>query len=667
MKHLPNINGPEDVRKLSAEELLELADELRQEIIAVVSRTGGHLASSLGVVELTVALHQVFDSPRDRILWDVSHQAYAHKLLTGRREAFRTLRQYGGLSGYCKRTESEHDHFGAGHASTSISAALGLAAARDLKGEDHCVVAVIGDGAMTGGMAFEGMNNAGSLKKNLLVILNDNTWSISKNVGSISKYLTTIITDEKFNRLRNEVFELVDRFKRRDRIRETIQHLEKSIKGLLVPGMLFEKLGFRYFGPIDGHDLPLLVKTLSDIKDLPGPLMLHVATVKGKGFTPSEEDANTFHGIGKFNKVTGKAAPSTIALPTYTDVFGKTMVELANKNDKVVAITAAMSSGTGLDSFACKLPDRFFDVGIAEGHAACFAAGLAAEGVRPYLTVYSTFMQRAYDQVVHDMALQDLPVVICMDRAGLVGNDGPTHHGAYDISYLSAVPNITIAAPRDGNELRAMLHHTAENSMQGVTAIRFPRDAVPIPMEDEVRAIDWGRWKWLTDPAGVVILAVGSMVNSALRAREELTEKGLTVALINARFVKPLDQEMLETVLKQARLVVTVEEGALPGGFGQAVAEYLLRNNFGGKLRSLGIPDRFITHGSREELLREIGLDSHSIAHTMAQFIEENRDLLASKKPTNGRLFQNLTFRRNGKNGKRNPDRNTSLTGASEK
>jgi len=619
MKYLPNINSPADLKTLAVEQLNELAIEVRQEIVAAVSETGGHLASNLGAVELTLALHYVFDAPRDRIVWDVSHQTYAHKMLTGRKNEIRTLRQYHGLSGFAKRTESEYDSFGAGHASTSISAALGMAAARDLAGEEYKVVAVIGDGAMTGGLAYEGMNNAGSLKKDLLVVLNDNTWSISKNVGAISKYLTSIMADEKFNKLRAEIWELTGRFKRRDLIRATVKRLENSIKNILVPGIIFEKLGFRYFGPIDGHDLPLMVKTLKDISNLTGPIMLHVATVKGKGFAPSEEDAYKFHGVVKFNKVTGKSDKAAASLPSYTEVFGHTVVELADKDKLFNAITAAMSSGTGLDEFARRFPDRFYDVGIAEAHAACFAAGLAADGARPYLVVYSTFMQRAYDQVIHDMAIQNLPVVICMDRGGLVGNDGPTHHGVFDLAYMSTVPNLTLAAPKDGNEFRAMLHHTIDHDPAGVIAIRYPRAAVPTPLSDNAPTIEWGRWEWLDEPGKVVILAVGAMVQESLEAVELLAAHGLKATVVNARFVQPMDREALERASRAAQVLITVEEGSLRGGFGQAVAEYLMSHDFKGRFRALGIPERFVTHGDRAQLLREIDLDAEGIARAVAQ------------------------------------------------
>ncbi|MEW5797298.1 MAG: 1-deoxy-D-xylulose-5-phosphate synthase, partial [Candidatus Zixiibacteriota bacterium] len=592
--------------------------------------------------------------------WDVGHQSYGHKILTGRKDKIGTLRQYHGLSGFCRRDESEYDEFGAGHASTSISAALGFAAARDLKGEKHKVVAVIGDGAMTGGLAFEGLNNAGSIKKDVLVVLNDNTWSISKNVGAISKYLTSIMADEKFNKLRKEVWELTGRFKRRDAIRETVKRIENSIKNFLVPGMLFEKLGFRYFGPIDGHDLPLLIKTLQDISNLHGPIMLHVATVKGKGYAPSEEDAKTYHGVGKFNKVTGKSTPSSAGLPSYTEVFGSTMCELAARNDKVVAITAAMCPGTGLDKFADRFPERFFDVGIAEGHAGTFAAGLAADGLRPYFAVYSTFAQRAYDQIIHDTAIQNLPVVLAMDRGGLVGNDGPTHHGAFDLAYLSTVPNITVAVPKDGNELRAMLHYTCDHQLEGIIAIRYPRDSVPTPLSDPVAEIHWVAWEWLSEPSDVVILAVGTMVRESLKAAEALTGRGIRVSVVNARFVKPLDSDMLQQVAANARVVITAEEGSVRGGFGQAVAEYLLTQQFAGRFRALGLPDRFVTQGSRAELLKEVGLDAGSIADLVEELASAPQKAAVAN--VNGGLFRRFVLRR-GESKAKSESRPVGMTG----
>ncbi|MEE8575881.1 MAG: 1-deoxy-D-xylulose-5-phosphate synthase [candidate division Zixibacteria bacterium] len=639
LKHLANINNPTDTKKLSVEELEELAVEVRHEIVSAVSQTGGHLASNLGAVELTIALHYIFDLPRDKIVWDVSHQTYAHKLLTGRRGQMNTMRQYGGLAGFSSPEESEYDHFRAGHASTSISAALGFAVARDHAGEDHRVVALIGDGAMTGGLAFEGMNNAGSLKKDLIVVLNDNTWSISKNVGSISKYLTNVMVDEKMRKLRDEIWDLTGRFKRRDKIRSTIQRLEKSLKGLIVPGMLFENLGFRYFGPINGHDLPTLVRTLDQIKDIKVPVLLHVATVKGKGYEPAENDAGKFHGVGKFDATTGKTASSSNNFPSYTAVYGKSICELAEKDKRVVAITAAMTDGTGLVEYSERFPDRFYDVGIAEGHAATFAAAMASDGLRPYLTVYSTFMQRAYDQVIHDMAIEKLPVVICMDRGGLVGNDGPTHHGVFDLSYLAPIPNITICAPRDGDELRAMMHHCVQLEKPGVVAIRYPRGTAPRRLSDDVRPIKWGEWEELTESSENIILAVGSMVERAMKAAAILAEVDIDLQVVSARFVKPFDLIKLERYRKHATCIITAEENQLRGGFGQAVGDYLLQNEYHGKFKSLGIPDRFVTHGDMNDLIGELGLTGEKIAKTIRPLLTPVRK--------NG-LLQKFTFRKNG-------------------
>jgi len=640
MKHLQTINSPSDVKRLSLEQLEELADDVRQEIISEVANTGGHLATNLGAVEMTLALHYVFDPPTDKLVWDVSHQVYAHKLLTGRRDQFHTLRQYGGLAGFTKRAESEYDAYGAGHASTAISAALGMAAARDNAGQDHKVVAIVGDGSLTGGLAYEGLNNAGTSKKDLLVILNDNNWSISKNVGAMSKYLTSIMSDEKFNRLRNEIWELTGRFKRRDKIRATISHIESSLKGLLVPGMLFQNLGFRYFGPIDGHDLPLVVKTLQRLRNLGGPIILHLATVKGKGFDPAEGDPTSYHGVGKFDKVTGKPAAKSPGFPTYTKVFGDTMLELATKDKRVIAITAAMATGTGLDKFAKEYPERFYDVGIAEGHAGCFAAGLAADGARPYMAVYSTFMQRAYDQIIHDIALQKLPVVFCMDRAGLVGADGPTHHGAFDLSYLAPVPNLDVAVPKDGNEFRAMLHYTIDHDLDGPVAIRYPRMSIPTAMEQSIAAIEWGKWENLTPDASVVLLATGSMVTTALEVRENLAEE-VEVAVVNARFIRPLDMDCLEHLKSAADMIVTLEENVHRGGLGQTVGAWLAEQGHSGVFRGLAIPDRFVTHGDRPALLREIGLDTESITEVVAG--------LARAQAKEGRGFlQKLKLRRNG-------------------
>ncbi len=636
MTLLSKINSPEDIKKLKEEELPQLVEELRTEIISIVSQTGGHLATNLGSADLTVAMHYVFNIGVDKIVWDVSNQTYGHKILTGRRDQMHTIRQYKGLAGFSKISESKYDDFGAGHASTSISAALGMAVARDNLKQDHNVIAIIGDGAMTGGLAFEGLNNAGGLKNNLLVILNDNSWSISKNVGALSKYLTNILTDEKFNKLRDEIWEMTGKFKRRDKIRNTIQSIEHSIKGLIVPGMVFQKLGFRYFGPIDGHDMPLLIRTFQNLKNLNGPLLLHVATKKGKGYKPAEGDPTKYHGVGKFDKVTGQIEKKAPSRPSYTQVFGKTMVELGEKDEKVIAITAAMAPGTGLVEFAEKFPDRFQDVGIAEGHAGTFAAGIAAGGSKPYLTIYSTFMQRAFDHIMHDMALQKLPVVLCMDRGGLVGNDGPTHHGVFDLTFISTLPNIVMAVPKDGNELRSMLHYTVDNEMTIPIALRYPRDSVPTDMTENVLPIEWGKWEQLSPLQDIVILAVGTMVASALEVAEKFKEQGIDITVINSRFVKPFDYEMLDQIKDKAKAIITIEENSLRGGFGQAVAGYLLSNNFRGTFDSMGLPDKFITHGTRAELLKEIELDVDSIFNRIITVTKKIKD-------DNG-FFRKLSF-----------------------
>ncbi len=658
MKYLDKIKSPADVKKLTTDEMVELAGEVRQEIISAVSNTGGHLATNLGAVELTIALHHVFDLPTDKVVWDVSHQVYAHKLLTGRRDRFHTLRQYKGLAGFTKRSESEYDAYGAGHASTAISAALGIAAARDNAGQDYKVVAVVGDGSLTGGLAFEGLNNLGTSKKDMLVILNDNTWSISKNVGAMSKYLTSIMADEKFNRLRDEIWELTGRFKRRDKIRSAISRIEGSIKGMLVPGGLFQNLGFRYFGPIDGHDLPLVIKTLQSLKNLGGPVLLHLATVKGKGYAPAEGDPASYHGVGKFDKVTGKPDKKT-GLPAYTKVFGDSMIELARKDQRVIAITAAMTSGTGLDRFAKEFPQRFYDVGIAEEHAGCFAAGLAAEGARPYVVIYSTFLQRAYDQIIHDIALQKLPVVFCIDRAGLVGEDGPTHHGAFDLSYLSAVPDLTVAAPKDGDELIAMLHQTIDSERNGPVAIRFPRAAIPYELKGKLHSIDWGRWEECTPLTDTVVLAVGTMVATAIEARTKLADQGIEIGVVNARFVSPFDMDCLDRVMTTAKRIITIEENVYRGGFGQAVGAYLMSHKYNGEFRSYATPDRFVTHGARDLLLKEIGLDPDGITESIRSIVR--------KEHTNGGFLQKLMFRRNDSARRKTSSRQPHLVHSEEK
>ena len=627
---LDKINSPDDLKKIPLEQLPELAREIREKIISVVSRTGGHLASNLGVVELTLALHYVFNSPKDKIIWDVSHQCYTHKILTGRKDGFDNLRQYEGLSGFTKRTESEYDPFGAGHASTSISSALGMACARDQKGEDYKVVAVIGDGALTGGIAFEGLNNTGAQRKDLLVILNDNTMSISPNVGAISKYLTGLLTDEKYNKLKKEVWDLVGKFKRRDKIRAMVAQVEESVKGFLVPGIIFEKLGFRYFGPIGGHEVNQLIRTLEQLKNLKGPILLHLLTQKGKGYKFAEEDSPRFHGIGKFDKVTGES--NDAGKITYTDVFGQTMVKLAERDEKVVAITAAMCLGAGLLDFSLKFPKRFFDVGIAEQHATTFACGLAACGLKPVFAVYSTFLQRAYDQVIHDMALQNLPVILTIDRSGLVGEDGPTHHGAFDLSYLRQIPNIVVLAPKDGNELKDMLY-TAVTWGKSPLAIRYPRTAIPDKrIKEDFKQIPLDRWEVLREGKNLLILATGSMVYPALEAADKLYPEGIEAEVVNCRVLKPMDEKYLLYSLKRFDKVLTVEENSLAGGFGSAVAEFIMEKGpLNVKLKRMGIPDKFIPHGSRKVLLNSLGLDVEGIIKSSKETVNLKNKTAASQ------------------------------------
>lgn len=620
---LDQINSPKDLKNIPIDELGELAQEIRDKIIAVVSRNGGHLASNLGAVEFTLALHRVFDSPRDKIIWDVGHQCYTHKLLTGRKERFETLRKYRGLSGFPTWSESEHDIFIVGHASTAISSALGIACARDQKDEDFSVIAVVGDGALTGGMAFEGLNNAGASGRNLIVILNDNTMAISKNVGALSRHLTDLLTDEKYNKLKAEVWDLVGKFKRRDKIRAMVAKVEESIKGFLVPGIFFEKLGFRYFGPLDGHDIGRLIKTLEHLKSLNGPILLHILTKKGRGYKFAEEDAPRFHGIDAFDKVTGNSNGKS-GEPTYTDVFRDTLLKLAQRDEKIVAITAAMTLGTGLLEFAKTFPQRFYDVGIAEQHAISFASGLANQNLKPVFAVYSTFLQRAFDQVIHDIALQNLPVVLAIERAGLVGADGPTHHGAFDLSYLRHIPNWVIAAPKDGNELKNMLY-SALNWGKGPVAIRYPRSAIPDVLTEEFDQIQMGTWERLTKGKDLAILAVGPMVSPALEVSSQLQKEGINVEVVNARFVKPLDKKILFSILKTFDKIITIEENALSGGFGSAVLEFAEAHDIKGVvIKRIGIPDEFIEHGSRDQLLHDLGLDNEGISQMVRRILESD-------------------------------------------
>ena len=633
MSLLKKINAPADLKNLSLNELDQVCTELRQYIIDVITQIGGHFGSSLGAAELTVALHHVYNTPQDRIVWDVGHQAYGHKILTGRREALKTIRQPGGISGFPNRPESPYDTFAVGHAGTSISAALGFATMRDLLGETFKVIAVIGDGGLTSGLALEGLNNAGAADRDLLVILNDNRMSISPNVGALSRYLTRVITDPAYNRLRekistdplykkvkNEVWELTGKIPViGDNLRRAIGSLEEGLKGMLVPGIFFEELGFRYLGPINGNSVREVVQTLRNIRNLKGPVLLHLHTIKGKGALQEDEedpysaDSTKYHAISPPKP---KGAPPS--LPRYQNVFGEALVELARHDSRVCGITAAMAEGTSLDLFAEAFPDRFFDVGIAEQHAVTFAGGLALEGGRPVVAIYSTFLQRAYDQIIHDIALQSIPVVFCMDRAGLVGADGPTHHGGFDISYLMCVPNMVISAPKDGDELKNLLY-TAVQQVDYPFAIRYPRDTIPGPLAEnrEPETLKMGVWEPLAEGEDLVLLAVGTMVQNALKARELLAGDSIDAGVINCRFVKPMDLGMLADLAERHQTLITVEENALEGGFGASVARHLGdRLKPGQRLYHLGIPDRFFSHDDRSTQLDEAGLSPEAIAAT---------------------------------------------------
>jgi 1-deoxy-D-xylulose-5-phosphate synthase len=609
------------LQALPAEELPRVAEELRGRIIRTVAANGGHLASSLGVVELTIALHRVLDSPRDKIVWDVGHQAYAHKLLTGRADRFHTLRQLDGISGFPKRAESPHDCFDVGHSGTSISAALGMAAARDAAGGDEKVVAVIGDGSLTGGMAFEALNHAGHLKSNLVVILNDNEMSIAPNVGALSAFLSRAMTSDLFRRARRETEQLLGHLPRFGKeLVDLVHRAEHSLKGFLTPGMLFEAFGFDYVGPIDGHRLEDLTETLRNATRLEGPVLVHVMTKKGKGYAPAEAEPARFHGIGPFDPATGAAREEQGGAPSYTGVFGRTLVELAEADPRIVAVTAAMPEGTGLQPFAERYPTRFFDVGIAEQHAVTFAAGMAARGLRPVVAIYSTFLQRAYDSVIHDVCLQKLPVLFALDRGGLVGADGPTHHGAFDLSFLRLIPNLTVMAPRDELELRRAL--VTALAHDGPFAVRYPRGAgTGIDLAQPLTPVAIGRGEALRDGRDGVLVAIGSGVAAALAAAQQLAGEGLELAVVDARFAKPLDAELLTAAAVRAGRVITVEENALPGGFGSAVAELLTERGLQVPLLRIGLPDRFIEQGSQGELRQRYGLDAAGVARQVREFV----------------------------------------------
>lgn len=632
---LAQIRDPSQIRKMVIPELKLLAEELRREIVATVAKNGGHLASSLGVVELTIALHFVFDTPRDLIVWDVGHQSYAHKLLTGRKEAFHTLRKLGGLSGFPKRQESPYDTFDVGHSSTSISAALGMAEALSRQGRKQKVIAVIGDGSLTAGMAFEALNHLGTLDRDLIVILNDNEMSISPNVGALSSYLNRILTGQLFTRLRDDMKAFIRTLPGvGEPVSRIVKKWEEFAKGMITPGILFEELGLKYVGPLDGHRLRLLIDTLKNVKQLTGPILVHVVTKKGKGYPPAEQEPTKFHGIGPFDLGTGKPIQKD-SRPSYTSVFGKTLVQLAAEDPRIIAITAAMPQGTGLEEFARVYPERFYDVGIAEQHAVTLAAGFATQGMRPVVAIYSTFLQRAYDQVVHDVCLQGLPVTFALDRSGIVGEDGPTHHGLFDLSYLRHIPNMVLMAPKDEAELQRML--ATGLALGGPCALRYPRgSALGVELfKGPIPSLPLGECEILRGGDDVLILAVGACVRPALEASLILEEQGLQAAVVNARFVKPMDRERIIPLALRIGKVITVEENVLAGGFGSAVLEMLYDCDAGAhqvKVKRLGIQDLFVEHGTQEELRLCHGLDARSIAQAALQWLERPSVLALQRK-----------------------------------
>lgn len=621
MRLLDNINSPEDVRKLPRTDLPLLSQEIREEIIRVISKNGGHLATNLGIVELTLALHSVFDAPRDRIVWDTGNQVYAHKLITGRREQFHTIRQFEGISGFTRREESPYDTFNAGHAGTSISAALGMVEARHLSKEDYKVVAVIGDGAMTAGMVYEALNQAGACGKDFIVILNDNEMSISKNVGAISAYLSRIITGQFYTRVKEETKHLLKTIPAiGEPMIKAAHKVEESAKGFIGPGMLFEEMGFQYVGPIDGNRFDHLFPTLENIKRLKGPILVHVITKKGKGYEPAEKNPVTLHAASPFKIETGETQKRP-GKATYTQIFASTLGKIAKRDRQVVAITAAMPEGTGLSRFAEEFPDRFYDVGIAEPHAVTFAAGLAASGFRPVVAIYSTFMQRAYDQIIHDVCIQNLPVVLCLDRAGLVGEDGHTHHGMFDIGFLRILPNLVVMAPKDENELQHMLHTALKHD--GPVALRYPRgEGLGAPMDSRLLRLTLGKAELLVDGGDVAVLALGHGVYPAQEAAAILEREGISAAVVNARFAKPIDREMIVRLARKTGRLVTVEEHVLAGGFGSAVLEILEEEGISGvEVRRIGLPDRFIEHGAAGRLRELYGFTVDSLVRDIRAFV----------------------------------------------
>jgi len=618
---LDGIEYPSDLRHLSVEELNQLAGEIRDEVISVVSEVGGHFASTLGAVELTLALHYVFNTPEDRIVWDTGHQAYAHKLLCGRRDRLGSIRQLGGLSGFLSREESEYDVFGAGHAGTSISAALGMVEAKYLDGAKRKVVAVISDGGLSAGLTYEGLNSAGHLDRDLIVVLNDNEHFIDPRVGAVSSFLSKQFTTDLGVRLQKNLSNLLKSLPSGENLKYLARKMRDSFLSLVTPGFLFESLGFQYVGPIDGHNLTEMITTLENLKKVDGPVLVHVMTKKGKGYAPAEADPIKFHAVTPFHVLTGKAKKEKGPIPTYTDVFGRSLVRIAKNNQKVVGITAAMGSGTGIDKLALEIPKRTYDVGIAEQHAVTFAAGMATEGYIPVVAIYSTFLQRGYDEILHDVCLQNLHVVFALDRGGLVGADGPTHHGVFDFAYLRSIPNIAIMAPKDENELQHMLGTAIDYA--GPIALRYPRgEGWGVPLDEDLKHLEIGKAELLRDGTDVVIAAIGQTVIPAFRAAQDLAPLGINAAVVNARFVKPLDKELFRSLLTRVPRVITVEDHVIAGGFGSALIEFLADDGIiGVEVKRLGVPDRFIPHGTQDELRKLCGFDKDAIAQTALQMV----------------------------------------------
>jgi 1-deoxy-D-xylulose-5-phosphate synthase len=632
-KYLSNIDIPSDLRKLPESALREVADEVREYMVDTITKVGGHFGAGLGVVELTVALHYVFDTPKDKIVIDTGHQGYPHKILTGRKNTLHTIRQKDGLSGFLKRTESEYDEFGAGHASTSISAALGIASARDLLGQDNHVVAVIGDGAMTGGLVYEAMNNCGVQQKKLIVILNDNQMSIAPNVWALSNYFSSLFASPTAQKIRSNIWDMTGKTgELGDRIRTLAHKIEDGLKAVLTPGMLFEALGFNYYGPTNGHNIGNLVKMLQSVKDMNGPVLLHVITQKGKGYKPAEADKQFLHAIGKVDKITGKSTaskPSIPLPPTYQKVFGEALTEICDTNPKVVGITAAMPDGTGLDILAKKYPEKMTDVGIAEGHAVTFAAGMATQGIIPVCAIYSSFLQRAFDHICHDVALQHLHVVFALDRSGVVGADGPTHHGVLDYAYLRIIQGMVVMAPKDEQELRDMLYSAIHDYTKGPVSLRYPRGESQGIALQPMKSIPLGKGEILRSGNDICILAIGNMVYPSLKAADILSKNGIEAEIVNARFVKPLDTQLLDELAERHTYFMTVEDGQIQGGFGSAIIEYLAQNHPGKRIKLHGIEDIYVDHGTQQELWAELCLDAPGIAAKTQEFIHSHSTIIA--------------------------------------